>query len=76
MKRTSPILLLDPVQGLYSNTDSTKGAVLRQMITDRTQAILMGHAPMSDYDQLIADWRSQGGDQIRAEYQQALEGKA
>jgi putative aldouronate transport system substrate-binding protein len=69
----SPILLLDPTQGLFSNTDATRGAVLRLMITDRLQAILMGRAPMSDYDQLIADWRSQGGDQIRAEYQQALE---
>lgn len=71
----APILLLDPIQGLYSNTDSTKGAVLRQMIAERIQAILMGRAPMSDYDQLVADWRSQGGDQIRAEYEQALQAK-
>ena len=71
----APIILADPTQGLYSPTDATQGAVLRQLISDRIQAILAGRAPMSDYDQLVADWRSQGGDQIRNEYQQALEGK-
>ncbi|GAC1329676.1 MAG: extracellular solute-binding protein [Chloroflexota bacterium] len=70
----TPILLLDPTQGRFSTTDASKGAILRQMITDRIQAILVGQAPMSDYDQLVADWRSQGGDQIRAEYLHALDG--
>jgi putative aldouronate transport system substrate-binding protein len=72
----APLLLLDPTQGVFSNTDATKGAILRQMITDRIQDILLGRAPISDYDQLVADWRSQGGEQIRTEYQQALEGPA
>jgi putative aldouronate transport system substrate-binding protein len=69
----APLILADPTQGLFSNTDATKGAALRQMVTERIQAILLGRAPMSDYDQLVSDWRSQGGDQIRAEYQQSLE---
>jgi hypothetical protein len=26
---------------------------------------------MSDYDALVTDWKTQGGDQIRKEYEQA-----
>ena len=31
-----------------------------------------GRAPVSSFDQLIRDWKSQGGDQIRAEFEQAI----
>jgi hypothetical protein len=33
--------------------------------------MVTGHAPVSGLDQLISDWRGGGGDQMRAEFQQA-----
>jgi hypothetical protein len=31
-------------------------------------------APLSSIDQLITDWRAQGGDQTRAEFEEAIAG--
>ncbi|MBV8087023.1 MAG: extracellular solute-binding protein [Chloroflexi bacterium] len=63
----------DPVRGLYSKTFVDKGAVLTQKFTDGINQILFGRANISTYDQLVADWKSGGGDQIRTEFQQALQ---
>jgi putative aldouronate transport system substrate-binding protein len=63
----------DPVRGLYSKTFVDKGAVLTQKFTDGVNQILFGRAAVSTYDQLVSDWKSGGGDQIRTEFQQALE---
>jgi putative aldouronate transport system substrate-binding protein len=63
----------DPCVGQFSTTDEAKGAQLNLMIFDRVSAIAAGRAPLTDLDQLVKDWRSQGGDQIRTEFQQALQ---
>ncbi len=68
----APMLVTDPTQGYYSPTQDAKGTVLTQLITDRLTAIINGRAPLSDHDQLVKDWRAQGGDQIRAEYEAAI----
>jgi putative aldouronate transport system substrate-binding protein len=65
-----------PVVGLYSATDFSKGAQLRQAVTDGVNAIMYGREPLSSYDALVQTWRQNGGDQIRAEYQQALQDAA
>jgi putative aldouronate transport system substrate-binding protein len=67
-----PIGVSDPTIGLYSPTNSDTGAVLNMAFNDGITAIVAGRRPLSDFDQLVADWRSGGGDQIRAEYEQAL----
>jgi hypothetical protein len=36
-------------------------------------AIVGGRRPFSDYDPLVKDWRTNGGDQIRSEYESAFE---
>lgn len=61
----------NPTTGLYSATDSTKGVTLNQTVTDALTDIVSGRRPMSDYDTVVSEWRSQGGNQIRNEYQQA-----
>jgi putative aldouronate transport system substrate-binding protein len=61
----------DPSIGLYSETDQAHGVTLNQMIFDRVLDIAAGHAPMSDLDQLVKDWRGQGGDKLRDEFQKA-----
>jgi putative aldouronate transport system substrate-binding protein len=62
----------DPTRGLYSPTQGQKGTALGQMVSDRNASIIAGRSPLGDYDQLIKDWRNQGGDQIRHELEQAL----
>ena len=34
--------------------------------------ILAARRPLTDYDQLVKDWQTNGGNQIRSEYQQAI----
>jgi putative aldouronate transport system substrate-binding protein len=66
-----PYLLDDPSVGLFSATDTNKGGVLIQKVLDGLAEMVTGRAPASGLDQLVADWRSGGGDLIRTEYQQA-----
>jgi putative aldouronate transport system substrate-binding protein len=61
------------VLGLYSDTDAANGAVLSQQIADGVNQIIFGRADISTLDQVVADWRKAGGDQIRQEYEQALQ---
>jgi len=63
----------DPTQGLYSPTWVSQGANLIKMQTDGYNSMLVGNQPLSYLSQLISDWKSQGGDQARKEFQQALE---
>ena len=62
----------NPVVGLYSQTNAQRAASLNQKMGDGLLAIIFGRAEMASFDQLVQDWRSQGGDQIRSEFQQAL----
>ena len=66
-----PRLINDPSVGLFSATDTSKGAVLLQKVVDGLAEMVTGHAPVSGFDQLVKDWRSAGGDQIRTEFEQA-----
>ena len=66
----------DPSIGLYSDTDQARGATLNQLIFDRVLGIAAGRAPVSDLDQLVKDWRAQGGDKVRDEFQKAAEAAA
>ena len=51
---------------------ATKGASLTQAMTDGVNQILFGRAPVDSLDQLTKDWRANGGDQIRSEYEAQL----
>ena len=63
----------NPTVGLYSQTNAQRSASLNQTMGDGLQAIIFGRSELSTYDQLVADWRSRGGDQIRTEFEQALQ---
>jgi putative aldouronate transport system substrate-binding protein len=64
-------LVPDPTAGLYSSTDATKGPVVLQKFNDGLGEIVTGTAPLSNLTQLLQDWRSGGGDQIRMEYEKS-----
>jgi putative aldouronate transport system substrate-binding protein len=65
--------ITDPTVPLYSPTNGSKGGPLNQTFQDGLTDIVAGRRPFGDYDQLVSDWRSGGGEQIRAEYEQALQ---
>jgi len=64
----------NPVVGLYSQTNAQRAASLNQTMGDGLLGIIFGRTEISAYDQLVSDWRSQGGDQIRSEFERALGG--
>jgi putative aldouronate transport system substrate-binding protein len=65
--------ITNPSVGLYSPTKAAKDASLTQAMRDGVNQILFGRAPVDSLDQLVKDWRANGGDQIRAEYESALQ---
>ena len=64
----------DPTWGHYSPTDARRGAQLARLIFDRVSDVAAGRKPVSDLDRLVVDWKAQGGDEVRAEYQRAIAG--
>jgi putative aldouronate transport system substrate-binding protein len=69
----APLAVADPTIGLYSATAASKGATLNQAVIDRLNDIITGRAPISAYDEMVSSWKTNGGDTIRKEYQDALQ---
>jgi putative aldouronate transport system substrate-binding protein len=67
-----PVGVPDPVWGLASATWEKKGVSLNQTFMDAVTDIVAGRRPLTDFDAVIKDWASNGGDQIRTEFQQAV----
>jgi putative aldouronate transport system substrate-binding protein len=63
--------ITDPTYGLFSPTAAAAGAVENTFIAGIND-IVFGRRPLNDLDQLVAAWRAQGGDQMRADYEQLL----
>ncbi len=66
-----PVMIPDPSLGLISPTYQAKGGLLLKNFTDSLVDFVVGRRDLSEFPQLVSDWRSNGGDQMRAEYQQA-----
>jgi putative aldouronate transport system substrate-binding protein len=62
----------DPSVGLYSDTNTAKFSQLNMMMIDGLSQIVTGAQPFTALDSLVADWRKNGGDQSRSEFEQAL----
>jgi putative aldouronate transport system substrate-binding protein len=71
-KQLIPIGVADPTVGFVSPAAVRQGVVLNQTFMDGTRDIIVGRRPFSDYDQLVNDWRTGGGETIRKELQDAL----
>ncbi len=58
---------------LYSQTKSmqSKWANLKKMEDETFLKIIMGAAPVEAFDKFVQDWKTQGGDQITAEVDEA-----
>ena len=67
------VTLPNPTAGLYSPTDGSKGITLKNAFTDHMNEILFGRQPVSQFDDYVKEWRANGGDTIRAEYEKAFQ---
>jgi putative aldouronate transport system substrate-binding protein len=68
-----PYGVSDPTVGLISPTQITKGAALTQPVADGTVDIIVGRRPLSDWDGLVRDYFTGGGEQIRTEFMNAIQ---
>jgi putative aldouronate transport system substrate-binding protein len=71
-KAMADVAIADPTLGLYSPTYTAQQPLLDQAMTDGVSDIVIGRAQLSDLDGLLKDWRTNGGDKARAEYQDAM----
>jgi putative aldouronate transport system substrate-binding protein len=71
-KAMADVAIPDPTLGYFSPTFSAQQVLLDQAINDGINDIVVGRAPLSDLDGLVRDWRNNGGEKSRAEYQDAL----
>ncbi len=67
-----PAGISDPTLGYYSPTLGSKGAVINRTMMDGITDVIAGRRPLEDYDGLVKDWVSGGGDQIRKELADAM----
>jgi|GEM_PF-163537 len=62
-----------PVVGVFSETALSKTATLTRTMQSAAADIITGRKELSSWDDVVAAWRSQGGDTMRAEYQDAIQ---
>jgi putative aldouronate transport system substrate-binding protein len=72
LKQYEAVGVEDPTIGFYSEADSRQGIVANQRFGDGVTDIIAGRRPMSDLPGLIEEWKSNGGDQVRKEYEDAM----
>lgn len=68
-----PLGVVNPTVGLYSETAEDRGSDLATLVDDQLSSIIAGRAPISSLTSLISNWKSQGGEQMRNEYQKSYE---
>jgi putative aldouronate transport system substrate-binding protein len=68
--------VLDPTLGYYSPTNYTKGSLAEMNFRQAMVDLVVGRRPLTDYDQIVKDWRSAAGDQVRKEYLDAMAASA
>jgi putative aldouronate transport system substrate-binding protein len=73
-KAMGDVAIPDPTLGSYSPTYTAQQALLDQALNDGVNDIVVGRSQLTDLDGLIRDWRNNGGDKARGEYQDALAG--
>jgi putative aldouronate transport system substrate-binding protein len=71
-KTLADVAIADPTLGLFSPTYSAQKVALDQAMSDGVADIVVGRSQLSDLDNLVRDWRNNGGDKARGEYQSAL----
>jgi putative aldouronate transport system substrate-binding protein len=63
----------DPTAGLYSETEAAKSTQLTTKADETRADIVLGRKPLSAWKDFLTEWKSGGGDKIRAEYQDGFQ---
>lgn len=71
MEKAVPQGVRNPTVGLYSPTQGRQGGRLDTTIDDELNSVLTGRTKVAEWDAVVEDWRAKGGDDIRAEYEEA-----
>lgn len=71
--KTIPGGIRNAADYLFSASESTSGAVLNKRMTDLQAEIVQGRKSLADWDDAVKQWRTQGGDTIRGEYEKAFQ---
>lgn len=67
------VIVDDPTVGLVSQTAQMKAAELNALIKDISFDVVSGKSDIAELDEVVDQWRTQGGDAVRNEYEQALQ---
>jgi putative aldouronate transport system substrate-binding protein len=70
-KTLAAIGIEDASIGYFSRTWATNGVPMIQPFGDGVTDIITGRRDLSDYDELLKNWRAAGGDASKAEFEQA-----
>lgn len=73
MEENGEYAITNPVQSLNSETFNSQWATIEQAVEDAYNNLMMGQGTMADYEDTIESVRSQGLDDIIAEYTEAYE---
>ncbi|MBA3277029.1 MAG: hypothetical protein H0T72_14700, partial [Chloroflexia bacterium] len=73
LKDTVEVGIDDPTLVLFSQTNIDQGPVLAQLGMDSVTPIVTGRESIDALGSAIDSWRSQGGDQMRQEFEEALQ---
>jgi putative aldouronate transport system substrate-binding protein len=70
-KQLAAVGIYDDSIGLYSATNQRQGVAVQQRFADGMIDIVAGRRPLSDFDGLLREWKTGGGDAIRGELEAA-----
>lgn len=71
-KAMADVAIPDPTLGFYSPSYAAQQALLDQVMADGVADIVVGRSPLTELTKLVSQWRTNGGDKARAEYQEAI----
>lgn len=63
----------DPTVGLFADSSADTAAKLDELRTDYVNGLVSGRRPLTDLEKFREDWRKQGGDQLRNEFEEAIQ---
>ncbi|ATG55958.1 sugar ABC transporter substrate-binding protein [Brachybacterium ginsengisoli] len=71
-KELLELMMRRPTNGLYSDTNSSKGAELSERLNDVRNDVIQGRKTIDDYKAAVKDWEEGGGLKILEEYAAVL----
>ncbi len=66
------IIVSNPAESLYSPAASERGDELQKIIDDATYQFILGKINESQFEQAVEKWRTNGGNQVIEEYEEAF----